>query len=612
MPKPILPVALLALFFILPRVEAPAQQALNLDFERLSAEGPARPWGWAVFMRPEGTFAALDSTETYEGLYSLRFSCAGEGEQSMGYWISPYELAGRRLSLKGWVKTENAGGAAWVSLSAYGENGLIGEVRSTEFQGSAAWKAFEIDFSESAPAHAFFIILNMKGGGDAWFDGFRLSIDGVEKRALEVAENFSAEQLEWFRANSAPIESLLPAAPGGAVADPGLEAFRKAVGDAGIIALGECTHGTSEFFQLKHRLLQYAVKELNVRVFAIEANQLEVERINRYVCGGEGAAEEVIKVMFRVWNTEEMLDLIRWLRAYNQEHPDEKVEFLGFDLQDPSLPMDSLSHFLGAWEPALRPLVDSLQGPYREAWRAQYYPQAPDSVRAAWKTNAERVWALVSEREAAWNQQARTGAGKKLVARAVQNARLALQAADIAYNQNVSRRDTFMAANIRWIQSQYEPGLRILVWAHDSHIARGDAPDYRHNYFNGSGMGRYLSAFYGEGYRAFGFSTYTGQYSATISYYNHTVVPVNATPAPRGSFDEALHRLAAEAESNTLFLNLHPALAMEENGWLLQPRPVRFVGYAAADFDYGAVMSVPYQFDGLFFVDRSSASRMLR
>ncbi len=612
MPKPILFAALLALFFILPRVEAPAQQALNLDFESLSAEGPARPWGWAVFMRPEGASASLDSTETYEGRYSLRFACAGESEQSMGYWISPYELAGRRLSLRGWVKTENASGAAWVSLSAYGENGLIREVKSAEFQGSTAWKAFELDFSESAPAHSYFIILSMKGSGDAWFDAFRLSIDGVEKRAVEAAESFSAEQMEWLRANSAPVESLRPAAAGKEESFSGLESFRKAVGDAGIIALGECTHGTSEFFQLKHRLLQYAVKELNVRVFAIEANQVEVERINHYVCGGEGAAEEVIKAMFRVWNTEEMLELIRWLRAYNQEHPEDKVEFAGFDLQDPSLPMDSLSHFLRAWEPTLRPIVDSLQGPYREAWRAQYYPQAPDSVRAAWKTNSERVWAVVSEREAAWNGQAHTEAGKKRVARAVQNARLALQAADIAYNQNVSRRDTFMAENIRWIQSQCKPGRRILVWAHDSHIARGDAPDYRHNYFNGSGMGRYLSAFYGEGYRAFGFSTYSGQYSATVSYYNHTVVPVNATPAPRGSFDEALHRLAEESGANAWFLGLRPALAMEGNGWLLQPRPVRFVGYAAADFDYGAVMSVPFQFDGLFFVDRSSPSKVLR
>ncbi|MBK9017967.1 MAG: hypothetical protein IPM82_30170 [Saprospiraceae bacterium] len=64
--------------------------------------------------------------------------------------------------------------------------------------------------------------------------------------------------------------------------------------------------------------------------------------------------------------------------------------------------------------------------------------------------------------------------------------------------------------------------------------------------------------------------------------------------------------------SGQLFLDLQPALALKNNEWLLQPRPVRFVGYASSDCDFGAVMSVPYQFDGLFFVDRTRASKMLR
>lgn len=609
MPKPILPIALIFLFSA---PSLPAQQPLNLGFERLSIEGPARPWGWAVFMRPEGTTAALDSTEAYSGRYSLRFSNEGEAEQSMGYWISPYELSGRQLVLRGWVKTEAAAGAARLSLSAYGENGLISEAQSIAFTGTKAWQAFEVEYSESRQAHAFFIIISMSGPGKAWFDGLELSVDGQKTASVEVADNVTAEQMAWLRTHSTDIGGVEPASTGQEAAITGLEPFRQAAGDASIIALGESTHGTSEFFLLKHRLLQYAVQQMNVRVFAIEANQLEVEKINRYVLGGEGTASEVIKVMFRVWNTEEMLALIDWLRAYNLAHPAAKVEFVGFDLQDPSLPMDSLSHFLAGWEPALHPLIDSLQRPYREAWRAQYYPQAPDSIRASWKANAERVWALVAEREQGWQQRAHSPEGKKRVAWAIQNARVAFQAADIAYDQTVSRRDTFMAANIRWIQAQREPGLRILVWAHDSHIARGDAPDYRHNYFNGNGMGRYLSEIFGQDYRAFGLFTYEGQYSATISFFNHTVVPVDAMQAPRGSFDEALHRLAQENGAETWFLNLRPALSEAHNNWLLQPRPVRFVGYAAADFDYGAVMSVPYQFDGLFFVDKSSASGMLR
>ena len=53
-----------------------------------------------------------------------------------------------------------------------------------------------------------------------------------------------------------------------------------------MISLGEDTHGTSEHFRMKHRLTRYMVEQMGARVFAIEANQLAVEPINRYVREG--------------------------------------------------------------------------------------------------------------------------------------------------------------------------------------------------------------------------------------------------------------------------------------------------------------------------------------
>ncbi len=99
---------------------------------------------------------------------------------------------------------------------------------------------------------------------------------------------------------------------------------------------------------------------------------------------------------------------------------------------------------------------------------------------------------------------------------------------------------------------------------------------------------------------------------ATISFSNHKVVQVEGMTAPRGSFDEALHQLAKQSGTGQLFLNLRPALTLKNKDWLTQPRPVRFVGYATNDYDFGAQMSVPYQFDGVLFVDETKASGMLR
>ncbi|MEK7253151.1 MAG: erythromycin esterase family protein, partial [Bacteroidota bacterium] len=443
------------------------------------------------------------------------------GVHTLGFWISPHELLGKNASISGWVKAEKSSGAALATVFAIGDSGWVEKARSIEFRDTSDWQAVRLDFRQDDPVHSIYLFLGTEGGGKVWFDDFRLSVEGREKTSVEVAPDFSSEQRLWLKKNVTPFKSCRPAGQGETDDFSDLAFFKKAVGDAQIIALGEATHGTSEFFTLKHRLLQFAVRELGVRVFAIEANQLEVEKINRYVCGGEGTAEQIIRVMFSVWNTQEMLALIEWMRAWNLENPSRMVEFVGFDLQDPSLPMDSLSQFFGDWEPALRPLADSLQRGYRAAWRAQYYPQAPDSVRLAWKVNADRVLALVNARLAEWRGKANSPAAKKRVEWALQNTRVVSQAADIAFSQKVSGRDTFMAENIRWIQSMRSPGTRILVWAHDSHIARSDHPDQRFNYHSGDSMGKYLSRIFGNKYKAFGLFTAGGQYSATISFSNH-------------------------------------------------------------------------------------------
>ncbi|MBI1228207.1 MAG: hypothetical protein GC192_23435 [Bacteroidetes bacterium] len=609
----------LSLFFFLIVFSASlAQQPLNFDFDKMSVEGPARPWGWSPFQFAAGTSTSLDSIIVRHGKFSLRISNenaaddGSAGDHTIGYWLSPFELSGKNLILTGWVKTEKTAGVAQFSLSAYGDNGLLKETKSVDFRDVSDWREVKLKLDETENAHSYFLILSSNGGGKVWFDDFHLIVDNEIRNSLEVAPDFTPEQRQWLKENCTTLSTFKPSQATEKADFSDLEAFRQSVGDAEIIALGEATHGTSEFFQLKHRLLQFAVQELGVRVFAIEANQLEVEKINRFVCDGIGTAEEVIRVMFKVWNTAEMLSLIEWMRLYNLEHPDAKVEFVGFDLQDPSLPMDSISSFLADWEPDLKPLVDSLQRNYRAAWQAQYYPQADDEVRAGWKANADQVLAMIASKEKGWLRKTNTKAGQNRVAWALQNARVVSQAADIAYSQIVSARDTFMAENIRWIQQMYGPNTRIVVWAHDSHIARSDHPDARYNYHNGDSMGKYLSKIFGNRYRAYGLFTAGGQYSATVSYTNHKVVPVDAMDAPRGSFDEALHQIAKQTGSSQLFLNLKPALSLDGNDWLLRPRPVRFVGYATNDYDFGAMMSVPHQFDGVFFVDKTGASKMLR
>jgi hypothetical protein len=65
------------------------------------------------------------------------------------------------------------------------------------------------------------------------------------------------EVVDWFRSAAIPLKTT---EPGHGFED--LRPFRELIGDARIVSMGEATHGTREFFQLKHRLLEFLVTEM--------------------------------------------------------------------------------------------------------------------------------------------------------------------------------------------------------------------------------------------------------------------------------------------------------------------------------------------------------------
>ena len=87
---------------------------------------------------------------------------------------------------------------------------------------------------------------------------------------------------------------------------------------------------------MKHRLLEFCVSELGFTIFGIEASYPECLRINDYVLHGTGnPADALASQRFWTWDTEEVLALIEWMRAWNRTHA-RKVKFYGFDMQFPT------------------------------------------------------------------------------------------------------------------------------------------------------------------------------------------------------------------------------------------------------------------------------------
>lgn len=155
--------------------------------------------------------------------------------------------------------------------------------------------------------------------------------------------------VDWIRDHAVKLDTVVA---GNGFAD--LQALKKTIGGARIVSLGEATHGTREFFQMKHRMLEFLATEMGFTIFSIEANLPESYRLNEYVLTGVGDPAKLLKgIYFWTWDTEEVLEMIRWMREFNASGRG-IVQFTGFDMQIPPVAAQNVYGFLATADPEYR------------------------------------------------------------------------------------------------------------------------------------------------------------------------------------------------------------------------------------------------------------------
>ena len=100
-------------------------------------------------------------------------------------------------------------------------------------------------------------------------------------------------------------------------------------------ASGEATRSSHEFFTVKHRVFRDLVEEKGFRAFALEVPWSTGLRLDAYLMRGEGRLKQIMDEEFQGtyqwWNNAEYRDLLQWMRAYDIEHPEDPVRFVGDD-----------------------------------------------------------------------------------------------------------------------------------------------------------------------------------------------------------------------------------------------------------------------------------------
>jgi erythromycin esterase len=570
--------------------------------------------------------AGLDSATAF-GFLTQRFSAA------------PFR--GRRVRLSGYVKADGINGAgAGLWLRVDGPTGPLRFDNMIDYGrgivGTRDWTPYTVVLD--VPVNAVSIIAGMLMSAtgtvrvdDLAFGPVDTSVPttgtdqpGVQSADSVTSTNIAARQplapgnldfegmpplatsaAPWLLSVARPFTTDAPGSPFDDLAELGT-----IIGNARVAAFGEATHGTAEFFRMKHRAFEYLVERHGFTHFTIEATMPESRAVDRFVTHGEGYASQLLRnLYFWTWNTQEVLDLIRWMRAYNVRVGAPRLRFVGFDMGSPQLAIDSVRVQLARLDTELgsraRRAVECVAGG-RNATSGTYLAE---SYRAN-TTSAQRIacadsLAALGIAVAAARPQWIGRASADDLDWLQQYVTLVQQWERTAANVSTSflRREEAMAENLLWI-TQRNPTARVFAWAHNGHVSRRPG-----------GMGQVLGQRLGAAYRNVGFTFGTGEFNAVektatgafTTLRAHRISEIDPT---------AIESVFAATRQPRLIFDARRLASGDSGAATLagQPLRMRSIGGAyGSSFADGFFESarLPADYDGLIWFASTSASVLL-
>ena len=356
-----------------------------------------------------------------------------------------------------------------------------------------------------------------------------------------------------------------------------LAPLREITRGASIVALGDATHGTREFFTVKLRLIDYLVRELGFDVVSLEAPFAITERLNIYVQTGAGDPRALLREMserlnYFFWDVEELLVTIEWMRAYNAHRGERPpLELAGADIYDHTGAAAGVLDYLRGVDPAA--LADA---------ELNYDCVLRNTRSTGCEENARRV------RDAL----AASNAGTRAYADALHYADVVLQ---YFHLQMYEPRERSMAANLLWIREHRGRSGKVIHWGHQEHVGK-----LHSRYTRGVTMGSILAESIGREYVAIGTLTGSGSFlqwerlsSSSAEYF---VSPQTFPDPERGSYEWHFRQRGIPAMLIPLRGRWVPGTsfrtAATTSGWRTIEQPLT------------------QKLDAVIYVDRTSATRL--
>lgn len=563
------------------------QKFLNLSFESSTPSGQAKVW----FQGGQGYEIAVDTTIAYSGKNSLQIKHVSQGDFGVATSSFPVEAArGKHLRYIGYIRTDSiTSGYAGLWWRVDGKSGVIGfdNMNDRGPSGTTPWTKYEIELDiDTTAVNVSFGVL-VPGKGTAWFDNLQIELDGKRYEQTPPEPYVPTDiEISWLRKQSISFDTAEPRET-----NKDLRPLKSLIGNARIVALGEGTHGTSEFFEMKHRITKYLAEEMGFTIFAIEANMPETRRINEYVLTGKGDPKEALDgIYFWTWNTQEVFNMIEWMRQFNTSGKG-RIEFRGFDMQYPKVAMDNVQSFIEKAEPQYFDSLKQVYNNIREIYDELRGKRTSTSQKyQTWYDTALSIYRHIKRNKGNYLKSFNS----MTVEQALQDARIIVQSAE-AHLPDKPSRDESMAENVEWILSQSPPNSKIVLWAHNGHVSKSGT--------RYESMGKFLAERFKKQMVVFGFGFHKGKYTAIGDKGLGTY---SATPSEPGSVEWAFHQTGLPR----LMYDLRNASKAPNSKWLDDKMEFRSIGAVATDWGFYNT-NIAKEFDVLIYFDETSDSNLL-
>jgi erythromycin esterase-like protein len=335
--------------------------------------------------------------------------------------------------------------------------------------------------------------------------------------------------------------------------DDDLDPLLERIGDARIVAVGEASHGTHEYYAWRAALTRRLIEERGFTVVAVEGDWPDCYRVNRSVRLRDGADEDprdALDAFARwptwMWANEDVVDFCRWLRRHNAERPDDqRAGFYGLDVYSLWDSMHELISWLEEHEPGH---VDQAKRalacfePYGEDG-AEYAFASRFSPSTCEDAAVEVLRSLCEERgreEMQGDPESRFAAEQNaaVVVDAERYYRAMVQGSAESWNV----RDVHMVDVLDRLLEH--TGGKVVVWEHNTHIGDARATDMaRAGMVN---VGQLLRERYGaDDVVLIGFGGHRGGVIAGAEW-GAQMVRMPVPPARTGSLEALLHEAVGE------------------------------------------------------------------